>query len=69
MSLEDGLDLIKRCIGELRSRFLINNPSFILKVADKDGVRELTIPGEKEKEKPKEKQEEKEEKKDNSAKA
>jgi len=74
MSLEEGLDLVKRCINELRTRFLINNPSFILKISDKDGIRELSIPGEKESAKAKEaeqakkaaEEEKKEEKKESS---
>lgn len=43
MNLEEGKDLIRKCIKELHSRFLINVPNFIIKVADKDGVREIEL--------------------------
>jgi len=43
MDLEDALDVIRKCIKELKTRFLINTPNFIVKVADKDGIREVAL--------------------------
>lgn len=33
--------LMAKCVVELRTRFMLHQPSFILKIADKDGIREL----------------------------
>jgi 20S proteasome subunit beta 4 len=35
---EDALKIIKKCIHELHTRFLLSQPNFIIKVIDKDGV-------------------------------
>jgi len=43
MNLEEGKELIRKCIKELQTRFLINVPNFIVKIADKDGVREVQL--------------------------
>jgi 20S proteasome subunit beta 4 len=43
MSLEEGLELMEKCITELRSRFIINSPDFLIKVVDKNGTR--IVPG------------------------
>jgi 20S proteasome alpha/beta subunit len=46
---KDGLDVagcvkvIKNCIHELKTRFLINQPEFMIKVVDKDGIRVLSL--------------------------
>ncbi len=45
MNLEEGLDVINKCIQELRNRFIINSPDFIIKVVDKDGSRVVQLPG------------------------
>lgn len=39
MTLEEGLELARACIGQLATRFLASQPKFILKVVTKDGVR------------------------------
>ncbi len=43
MNLEEGLDVIRKCIYELHSRFLISQPKFIIKVVDKDGTRRVEL--------------------------
>lgn len=43
MSLEDALVLARMCIKELQTRFLMNQPNFKIKVADKDGTREVAL--------------------------
>lgn len=35
----DALKIIEQCILELKMRFLISQPNFIVKVIDKDGIR------------------------------
>jgi len=45
MTLEEGLGLLQRCIGELEQRFIVNLGVFKIRVSDKDGVREVTLPG------------------------
>jgi len=53
LTLEDAKEILRRCITELKKRFLINMPVFKTKVVDKDGVRQITLfdgaEGEKEK--------------------
>jgi 20S proteasome subunit beta 4 len=39
LTLEEGIDIIGKCITELRARFVINSPDFIIKVVDKNGTR------------------------------
>ncbi|KAH9811225.1 nucleophile aminohydrolase [Melampsora americana] len=43
MNLEQGLALLKRCIEELNTRFIANLGTFKIRVADKEGVREVTL--------------------------
>ncbi|PLW50749.1 hypothetical protein PCASD_00741 [Puccinia coronata f. sp. avenae] len=43
MDLQQGLGLLKRCIDELSTRFIVNLGTFKVRVADKDGVREVTL--------------------------
>lgn len=43
MTLEEGITIIKKCIHELHTRFLISQPVFVVKVVDKDGIRVLSI--------------------------
>ena len=38
MNLEQGIAAMQKCIVELRTRFMINQPNFIAKVVTKDGV-------------------------------
>jgi 20S proteasome subunit beta 4 len=43
VSLEEGLQLIRKCIHELKTRFLLSQPVFMVKVVDSDGVRIVQI--------------------------
>ena len=43
MTVEEGIELMKRCIQEMQTRFLVNMSKFICKIADKDGVREIDL--------------------------
>ena len=38
MTLEEGVAAMKKCIVELRTRFIINQPNYLAKVVTKDGV-------------------------------
>ncbi|GFT75243.1 proteasome subunit beta type-2 [Nephila pilipes] len=40
MSKEEGIELIQKCIKELNLRFLVNLPSFAVKVIDADGIHD-----------------------------
>jgi 20S proteasome subunit beta 4 len=42
-SVEQGLEVIKKCIHELHTRFLISQPNFTIKLVDKDGIKLLHI--------------------------
>ena len=43
LSLEEAKDLLRKCIQELKTRFLINLPSFNVKVVDKTGIHEVQL--------------------------
>ena len=43
MPFEDGLEVIKKCVHELHTRFMISQPNFVVKVVDKDGIRVVNI--------------------------
>jgi len=38
MTVDEGYELMKRCIAEISKRFFINLTTFIVKVVDKDGI-------------------------------
>lgn len=43
LNVEEGIALIKKCVQELRTRMIVNLPEFTVKVADKDGIREIAL--------------------------
>mmetsp|Transcript_15200 Transcript_15200/g.22868 ORF Transcript_15200/g.22868 Transcript_15200/m.22868 type:complete len:193 (-) Transcript_15200:120-698(-) len=43
MTLEEGLEVIKKCIHELHTRFLISQPVFVVKVVDSEGTRTVQL--------------------------
>ncbi len=43
MSLDESLALVRMCVAELATRFIIHQPNFKVKVADKDGIREVKL--------------------------
>ena len=43
MTEEEGIAVIKKCIHELHTRFLISQPNFTIKIVDKNGVRKVDI--------------------------
>lgn len=40
---EEGLQVIKKCIHELKTRFLINQPNFVVKLVNKDGIKIISL--------------------------
>jgi len=47
LTLEEGMGIIKMCIAELKMRFLIHQPTFLVKIVDKDGIRTQVMSSEK----------------------
>ena len=43
MNLEEGIAAMKKCIVELRTRFIINQPNFIAKIVTADGVQVINL--------------------------
>lgn len=41
MSLEKALELVDKCIEEVRSRLVVSPPNFVIKIVDEKGAREL----------------------------
>ena len=48
MSLEDGKELMRKCFTELKVRYLLNMPKFVVKVVDANGVHEINLSDESE---------------------
>ncbi len=43
MTQDEGIEVIKKCIHELKSRFLINQPNFTVKIVSKDGTKSMQL--------------------------
>ena len=40
MSVEEAIDLVDKCIVEIRSRLVVAPPNFVIKIVDEKGARE-----------------------------
>ena len=43
MTEAEGMDVIKKCIHELHTRFLISQPNFVVKIVDQAGTRVVKL--------------------------
>lgn len=43
MSLDEGLDLLRRCVDELKQRFIVDLGTFTVRVIDRDGVKVVKL--------------------------
>lgn len=43
MNEEEAVDVIKKCIFELHTRFLISQPHFVVKLVDETGIRVIQL--------------------------
>ena len=43
MTLEEGLEACRACIKELKTRFIINQPTFIAKVVTADQIQVMPL--------------------------
>lgn len=43
MSVEEAMEVVKKCLHELKTRFLIHQPNFSIKIVDKDGIRSIEL--------------------------
>ncbi|KXS17960.1 proteasome-domain-containing protein [Gonapodya prolifera JEL478] len=43
MSLDEGIALLQKCLHELRTRLVVNQSVFIVKVVDSNGIREIQV--------------------------
>ncbi|KAF5889383.1 proteasome subunit beta type-2 [Clarias magur] len=41
LTREEAVDLLKKCLEELSKRFILNLPSFTVRLIDKDGIHDL----------------------------
>jgi 20S proteasome subunit beta 4 len=41
LNLEEGLKVLRLCIEQLKTRFVLNSASFIIKIVDKNGTRTI----------------------------
>ncbi|XP_058959735.1 proteasome subunit beta type-2 [Pocillopora verrucosa] len=44
LSREEATELLKKCIKEVQRRFLVRLPDFFVRIVDKDGVHDVSIP-------------------------
>ena len=44
MSVDEALQVVKACTEELRTRFVLKNPNWQVKIVDKDGIRDVELP-------------------------
>jgi len=44
LTVDEAVEIIDKCIAELRTRFVINSPDFVIKVVDKNGPRVIRSP-------------------------
>jgi len=42
-SLEEGIEILKRCIDEVNKRLIVGLGKFKVRVCDKDGIREIEL--------------------------
>jgi len=47
MSIEQAVKLLKRCMGELKKRFIINIPAMNVKIVDRNGINNYCVLNEK----------------------
>lgn len=43
MNVEEGLDLLRRCINELKKRFIVDLSTWKVRVIDRQGIREVEL--------------------------
>ncbi|KAJ2823032.1 Proteasome subunit beta type-4 [Coemansia erecta] len=43
ITLEQGLEIVRKCFAALKMRFLVDFPDYTVKVVDKSGVREIPM--------------------------
>lgn len=43
MDEKEGLELVKTCIAELSTRFLVHSPEYLVKIVDQNGIREVNL--------------------------
>jgi len=43
MSVDEAITLLRKCLKVLRTRFMIHQPNWVVKVVDKDGIRKITL--------------------------
>jgi 20S proteasome subunit beta 4 len=43
MSVQEGIELLKMCIGELKKRFIVDLGTFKVRLVDRDGIKEITL--------------------------
>ena len=43
LTLEEGKELVRKCLNELKVRFMGNLPDFICKIVDKNGIRVIDL--------------------------
>lgn len=44
LTVEEGLEIVQKCINELAARFMIAQPNFVIKIVDAQGTRRVELP-------------------------
>lgn len=43
MDVEEAKELLRKCLQELKTRFIVNMPKFTVKLVNKDGITEIEL--------------------------
>lgn len=43
MNLDEGKELARKCIAEIKTRLIVASPAYSVKIIDKDGIRDLDV--------------------------
>lgn len=43
MDVEEAKELLRKCLEELRTRFIVNLPKFTVKLVNKDGITDIEL--------------------------
>jgi len=43
LSMEEGMDVVRKCLHELHTRFMISQPKFVIKVVSKEGTKTVQL--------------------------
>lgn len=43
MTVEEGIELARKCVAEIKTRLIVASPAYTVRIIDKDGIRDIDI--------------------------